>query len=107
MKTLAIALVAFTMISAPALATDPDDTADAPALVDDTTFDAQFQCPETIADPDERVDEFARYVAWAKEVHPDWGFRKRLDVRYGLLRRHGCAVTLAKIASSERPPFGP
>ena len=108
MRSFAIALAAFTMLSGAALAADSDDTAssDAPALVDDATFDANFQCPETLADTDSREAEFHRYVAWAKAVHPDWTFRKRLDVRYGLLRRHACAQTLANIASSARRAFG-
>jgi len=109
MRTFAIALAAFTMLSGAALAADGDDAAsppDAPALLDDATFDANFQCPETLADQDAREDEFHRYLAWARAAHPDWSFRKRLDVRYGLLRRHACARTLANIASSARPPFG-
>jgi hypothetical protein len=78
--------------------------ADDPA--DDAAFDAQFQCPETISDRDARIDELQRYQDWARDHHPDWTLRKRLDVRYGLLRRHACAVTLANVAASAQPPFG-
>jgi hypothetical protein len=108
MRSFAIALVAFTMLSGAALAGDRDDTAasDAPAIVDDATFDAGFQCPETLSTEDSREAEFYRYVAWARAVHPDWNFKKRLDVRYGLLRRHACTQTLANIAFSGRPAFG-
>lgn len=109
MRVFAIAFVAFTMLSGAALAADDGDDAsapDTPALVDDATFDTNFQCPETLADQDAREDELHRYVAWARATHPDWNFRKRLDVRYGLLRRHACAQTLANIAASARPAFG-
>jgi hypothetical protein len=78
-----------------------------PALVDDATYDARFQCPETLSSRDARIEEYATWTAWARAAHPDWNFKKRLDVRYGLLRRHGCTVTLAAIANSEKPPFGP
>ncbi len=82
--------------------------ADAPVvLADDASFDAAFQCPETFRSADLRLEEFQRYVAWAKEAHPDWNLRKRMNVRYGLLRRHGCTATLANIAGSTRPPFAP
>ncbi len=105
MRTFAIALAAFTILSGMAFAAEGDDTA--PALVDDATFDAAFQCPETLADADAREDELHRYAAWARAMHPDWTFRKRLDVRYGLLRRHACARTMANIAAAARPAFGP
>ena len=104
MRSFAIALVAFTMLSAMALAADDED---AVPLVDDATFDANFQCPETLADADAREAEIHRYLAWARAVHPDWNFRKRLDVRYGLLRRHACAQTMANIATAAHPAFGP
>ncbi len=78
-----------------------------PPLLDDATFDAQFQCPETLADADAREDALHRYAAWAKETHPDWNLRKRMDVRYGLLRRHACVATMANIADSAKPPFRP
>ncbi len=77
------------------------------ADTDDASFDAAFQCPETLATPDDRESELQRYLAWAASRHPDWTFRKRLDVRYGLLRRHGCAATLARVAASARPAFAP
>jgi hypothetical protein len=109
MKAIVIAFGAFTMLSGAALAADSDDTApvEAPAIVDDATFDAQFQCPETITGADERIEEYARYVAWVRTAHPDWNFRKRLDVRYGLLKHHGCSATLVNIAMSGRPAFRP
>ncbi len=109
MRVIVIALAAFTMLSGSALAADSDDTdaPDTPALVDDATFDANFQCPETLADQDAREAEYQRYAAWARAAHPEWNFKKRLDVRYGLLRRHACAQTMANIASAERPAFGP
>ena len=88
-------------------APDPNPAEEAQTVPDDATVDAQFQCPETLADNDSRIEEYARFLAWAREAHPDWNFRKRLDVRYGLLRRHACAVTLANMASSTKPPFGP
>jgi hypothetical protein len=73
--------------------------------IDDATFDAGFQCPETLADDESREDALARYMAWAGLRHPDWALRKRLDVRLGLLRRHACGATLANVAASARPPF--
>lgn len=84
-----------------------DDDALILANIDDATYDAGFQCPETLAAVDAREDDLARYMDWARLRHPDWTFRKRLDVRYGLLRRHACAVTLANVAASARPAFGP
>lgn len=87
-------------LALPARAEDPPDQSDA-------VFDAQFVCPETLADRDARIDEYEHYMDWAQEHHPDWNLRKRLDVRYGLLRRHECAQTLAHLASSQRPAFGP
>jgi hypothetical protein len=120
MRQIAAAFAVSLLLAAPAFAADGDD-GDAPAApaaaaatddtaadrgpLDDATFDAQFQCPETIHDADARIEEMQRYVDWVREVHPDWTFRKRLDVRYGLLRRHGCAQTLAKIASSAQAAF--
>lgn len=88
---------------------DSDNTADDTAVsaIDDATFDDQFQCPETLTDADARLDAYQRYDGWARLRHPDWNLRKRLDVRYGLLRRHSCAVTLANIAASARPAFQP
>ena len=108
MRVLA-ALAAVLLLGGPALAAvndDPSDS-DAPAVstLDDASFDSQFQCPETLADRDARMDEALRYQAWARLNHPGWNLRKRMDVRYGLLRRHACAVTLANVAASARPPF--
>ncbi len=77
------------------------------ASIDDTTFDAQFRCPETLASDDERIDEYQRYLAWSRVHHADWSFKKRIDVRYGLLRRHGCVQTLRNAGSSAMPAFGP
>ena len=111
MRLFAVAFVAFTMSCGAGLAQSDDDAApapsDAPALLDDASFDAQFQCPETLPDKDSRLAEYDRWTDWARAAHPDWTFKKRLDVRYGLLRRHACAVTLANIANSNRAPFGP
>jgi hypothetical protein len=90
-----------------ALAADAPDDAVILANIDDATYDAGFQCPETLADVDAREDDLSRYMDWARLRHPDWTFRKRLDVRYGLLRRHACAMTLANVAASARPAFGP
>jgi hypothetical protein len=89
-------------LALPALADDV-----APPDQGDVAFDAQFVCPDAIADRDARIDEFQRYMDWTRDHHPDWDLRKRLDVRYGLLRRHACAVTLAHLAASQRPAFGP
>jgi hypothetical protein len=91
--------------TAPAPATDDTPAPEHRGPLDDASFDAQFQCPETIRNADDRIEEMQRYVDWAREAHPDWSFRKRLDVRYGLLRRHACAQTLANIASSAQPAF--
>ena len=104
MRILAGALVAIFMFAAPAAFAD--DIASVSGL-DDAAVDARFQCPETIADADGRLDEFQRYQAWATDRHPDWNLRKRTDVRYGLLRRHACAATLAHLAASARAPFAP
>lgn len=73
--------------------------------MDDQSFDGQFQCPEALATPDEREDEFSRFTTWAHLRHPDWSFRQRLDARLALLRRHNCAATLAKVTDSQRPAF--
>ena len=103
----ALVFAIIVIAGAPAFADDtaPDTAPPVPIAADDTTFDAQFQCPETIADRDARIDEILAYESWARDHHPDWTFRKRLDVRYGLLRRHACTVTLANLAASARPPF--
>ncbi len=118
MRRFIVLAAALTMLAAPVFAADGDDDTAPPAAdatadtsdadrgrLDDAAFDAQFQCPETFREADARIEEFQRYVEWAREVHPDWNFRKRLDVRYGLLRRHNCAETLARIASSAQPAF--
>lgn len=113
MKFFAIAFAAFALTAGAAFAASDDaagdDTAAAapPSVSDDASYDAQFQCPETLASRDARIAEYAGWTAWARQVHPNWNFKKRLDVRYGLLRRHGCAATLAAIANSERPAFSP
>jgi hypothetical protein len=111
MRAIAGSVVAFALLASAAFAADPpaagpDDTVIL-AQIDDATYDAGFQCPETLASPELREDDLARFMAWAKHRHPDWNLRKRLDVRYGLLRRHGCAVTLSNIASSSQPAFRP
>jgi hypothetical protein len=117
MRRFIVLAATLTMLAAPVFAADgDDDNASAPAAtadtatddqgpLDDAAFDAQFQCPEAFHDADARIEEFQRYVDWARETHPDWNFRKRIDVRYGLLRRHNCAETLGKIASSAQPAF--
>lgn len=108
MRGAAAIVFAIVMIAgAPAFADDATpDSATPPAAADDAAFDGQFQCPETLADRDARIDEILGYQAWVREHHPEWNFRKRLDVRYGLLRRHACTVTLANLAASARPAFG-
>ena len=75
------------------------------ADMDDAAFDAQFVCPETLPTADDREEEFGRYTAWAHVRHPEWSFQKRLEARTGLLRRHACTVTLAKVSSSGQPAF--
>lgn len=75
------------------------------ADMDDQTYDAQFTCPETLPTADDREEEFERYTTWAHLRHPDWNFRKRLEVRTSLLRRHACTATLAKVTGSAAPAF--
>ena len=107
MRVARLVAAAFLVVAsaAPAFAqTDPGDV-QALALISDEAFDAQFQCPENET-PDQRTDDLQRYMSWAKVNHPDWSFRKRLDARYGLLRRHDCGETLSNLAASARPPFG-
>jgi hypothetical protein len=106
MRTMAGSFVALMLLTAAAAAGDlPDDPS--LARIDDVAYDAGFQCPETLADPDQREEDLARFMIWAKLRHPDWNLKKRLDVRYGLLRRHGCTATLANITSSAKPAFAP
>jgi hypothetical protein len=116
MRRFVVLAATLTMLAAPVFAADGDDESSAPAAttdaatddqgpLDDAAFDAQFECPEAFRDADARIEEFQRYVEWAREVHPDWNFKKRLDVRFGLLRRHNCAETLARIASSAQSAF--
>ena len=110
MRVLA-ALAVVLLLSGTSFAAVNDDGAsdtDAPAVTttDDATFDSQFQCPETITDRDAQIEDALAYQAWAHLNHPDWSLRKRMDVRYGLLRRHACTVTLANVAASALPPFG-
>jgi hypothetical protein len=107
MRAFAGSFIALGLLAGAAQAADAPDDSVILANIDDTTYDAGFQCPETLADVDAREDDLARYMDWARLRHPDWTFRKRLDVRYGLLRRHACAVTLANVAASARPAFGP
>jgi len=90
-----------------ALADEVVDDPAALARIDDATIDAQFRCPETLVTADGRLDEIERYYVWARARHPDWNMKKRLDVRYGLLRRHACAMTLRNVASSVGPAFRP
>jgi hypothetical protein len=75
------------------------------ADMDDATYDAQFACPETLPTADDREEEFERYTTWAHLRHPDWNFQRRLEARTGLLRRHNCTATLAKVTSSGEPAF--
>lgn len=111
MRILAGTVVALMLLTGAARAADADDTASGDqeilAGLDDIAVDSQFQCPETIADADAQEAEIQRYYAWAAVRHPEWNFRKRVDVRYGLLRRHACAATIAKVDASARPAFGP
>jgi hypothetical protein len=107
MRAVAGSFVALVLLTAAAAAGDLADDPSSLARIDDAAYDAGFQCPETLADPDQREEDLARFMAWAKLRHPDWNLKKRLDVRYGLLRRHGCAATLANIASSTKPAFAP
>ena len=109
MRLFTVALVAFTILPLAALAQDaaPAAPADPAPPAIDAAFDANFQCPETLPDNDSRIEEYSAWTAWAKANHPDWTFKKRLDVRYGLLRHHACQMTLAAIANAEKPAFGP
>jgi len=102
----ALAVIAVVSVQASAAAEQSSDPA-VLAAIDDQTFDAQFQCPETLASDDERIDEYQRYLVWSRLRHADWNFKKRMDVRYGLLRRHGCAATLRNVGSSAQPAFPP
>jgi hypothetical protein len=95
------------VIGPAALADEVVDDPAALARIDDATLDAQFRCPETLVTADGRLDEIERYYVWARARHPDWNMKKRLDVRYGLLRRHACTVTLRNVASSVGPAFRP
>ena len=106
MRILAGVILAIAIVPA-ALADELVDDPVALVRIDDVTLDAQFRCPETLTTPDERLDEIERYYVWARARHPDWNMRKRLDVRYGLLRRHACAATLRNVASSAGPAFPP
>ena len=103
----AACILGFAPLSALAQEQSDDTIANSSSLsdIDDVTVDFRFQCPETLSSGDTRLDENARYYAWARARHPDWNFRKRVDVRYGLLRRHTCAVTLANITASAGPAF--
>ncbi len=101
MHRLAAALVVIAAVFGSAVAEDASGQP-APAGLDDAAFDAQFVCPENLATADDRIDEVARYLGWAKARHPDWSVKKTLDVRYGLLRRHNCTKTLANIQNSGR-----
>jgi hypothetical protein len=101
-----IALAAFSLAATWAAAEQSPDTS-ALSSIDDPAFDSRFQCPGALASDDDRIDEYQRYLAWSRVRHPDWSFKKRMDVRYGLLRRHGCAATLRNIGSSAMPAFPP
>jgi hypothetical protein len=106
---LTAALLSLAATAAHAAAIGDADKADIDVLIladmDDASFDAQFQCPETLANADEREEAFERYTTWVTLRHADWNFRKRLDVRAGLLRRHACTTTLANVSASALPAF--
>jgi hypothetical protein len=101
----AFAIAAVLLSATPAFAQNDTGEVPAPAMISDDSFDAQFACPETIESADQRVEDLQHYMTWAKVNHPDWSLRKRLAVRYGLLRRHACTTTLANLAASALPPF--
>jgi hypothetical protein len=106
----AMAAIGLSLIGAASAANTPVEAPDDSVIlanVDDAAYDAGFQCPETLAGDDQREEDLARFMDWARLRHPDWNFRKRLDVRYGLLRRHACAVTLANMSASAQPAFAP
>ncbi|MEJ1969068.1 MAG: hypothetical protein WDN03_10630 [Rhizomicrobium sp.] len=110
MRTLAgIAVAVLALASAHAAPLGDADKAQIDAVIladtDDASFDAAFQCPEALESADARTDAFERYLTWAHLRHPDWNFKKRLDVRTGLLRRHGCTATLANVSASAQPAF--
>jgi len=107
MQIVASAVVASCLLFAAAVAAEHSPDTPALAAIDDQAFDSQFQCPESLASDDERIDEYQRYLVWSRIRHPDWSFKKRMDVRYGLLHRHGCAATLRNVGSSAMPAFPP
>ena len=110
MRLAALTIVAF--IAATAAHATPLGDADKAGIdlviladMDDAAYDAQFACPETLPTADDREEEFGRFTAWAHLRHPGWNFQQRLEARTGLLRRHACTDTLAKVTASGQPAF--
>jgi hypothetical protein len=73
--------------------------------LDDNAFDAQFRCPETLADDAARRHEIARFLKWAQLRHGGWSVGQTMTVRRGLLVKHQCAATLRNMDT--RPGANP
>ena len=69
-----------------------------PPPLTDAAADAAFQCPEALADDDQRRQALVDYFHWAQARHPDWSVADAVEFRKRLLVRHQCAASLRDMA---------
>jgi len=69
-----------------------------PVQSENSQFDGQFRCPESLADDAARDREIAGYVDWAAKQHPNWTSKEVIANRYRLLTLHHCTATLNTIS---------
>lgn len=73
----------------------------------DTGYTQSFQCPESLATPEERIDAVSAFVTWAQRAHPDWTLAEFTSYRMQLLVEHQCEATLATIRSRAQAESAP
>jgi hypothetical protein len=60
--------------------------------LDDAGVDAQFQCPDTLPNPErDEMWKIGLFLYWAKNKHPDWTYARTVEFRHELFIRHQCA----------------
>ncbi len=60
-----------------------------------------FQCPESLQTQDERIEDLAKFLKWAKSQHPDWTTDQIIALRVSVLKQHHCDKTIANIKQAE------
>jgi hypothetical protein len=74
------------------------------AAMDDTTFDAQYKCPEMYTSDEAKQGEAQTFLFWIETRHGAWTLKDALNYRYGMFEKHHCVVTLRNIEENDGVP---